>query len=358
MNRAGRFSTNAAIPSAPSDEPAATSFQWLCTVLRNLTVGHDRGDHRLGRRLGQQRAGGEHAGQRSKPSIAICAIDDLVDQTDASCFVGGDQVSGEQHSLGHAWSEEVSRPLEGRRWIDDPELRRGDPEPGIGGGDAQIAVDGERTSAAYAVSGDERDRRLRQLGQRCLGDEVDLGERALARPACNGQLGDVGTGTEVLADAAQHDDSHRRISAELPRQLLETRPHRVAHRIAFARAGSARSWPSRRRRSLGSVLRATTLIAAQCGPSGDHSTGTVGFRGGGRVKPRHVAVAGVLLALAWSPVAEAMRAVRARPASSAMRPEQRRAPQTPSRNCSTPTHHPRPTRFNRRSKTSPPGSRR
>ena len=70
----------------------------------------------------------------------------------------------------------VARSSAGGR-IDDAELGRGDPEPGVGGGDAQIAVDGDRAPAADAVARDVRDGRLGKPGQRILGGAVDVGER-------------------------------------------------------------------------------------------------------------------------------------------------------------------------------------
>ena len=54
-NRQQRRSNDSARPAAPDRGPQHC------------------GNHRFGRRLGEQRAGGEHAGQRSKPSIASAA---------------------------------------------------------------------------------------------------------------------------------------------------------------------------------------------------------------------------------------------------------------------------------------------
>ena len=117
----------------------------------------NRRHHRLSRRLREKRAGGEHAGQRSKPVLCLSGIDDLVDQADPQRFLCVYQLAGEQQALGRRRAEQVRRPLQRSRRIDDAELGRGDPEPGVGRGDAEIAVDGERTPAADAVAGDERD---------------------------------------------------------------------------------------------------------------------------------------------------------------------------------------------------------
>ena len=132
------------------------------------------------------------------------------------------------------------------RRVDDAELGRGDAEAGAVDGDAQVAVDGDRAAAADAVALDVGDGRLGHRRQRVLGAHVHLEERRRARRALGEQVADVGTGAEVTAGAAHHDDAHRRVGAEPPADVGRARPtSRTTSRCAWP-AGRARSWPPRR----------------------------------------------------------------------------------------------------------------
>ena len=82
--RGERFSTNAAIPSTGPVRPRLSRPSGPAR-LEERAVRSYLCHHRLRGRLGQQRTGREHAGQRSKPFLAFCGIDHLVDQADAEC---------------------------------------------------------------------------------------------------------------------------------------------------------------------------------------------------------------------------------------------------------------------------------
>ena len=189
-------------------------------------MGSDLGDHRLGRRLRHQRAGGEHAGQRSKPLLAVRDIDDLVDQADPEGFVGVDQLAGEQDALGHRRTEQMRRPFERGTGIDDAELGRGDAEPRASG----VAM---RRSQSIAIEHPP------PMQSPEMNATVGFGSSASASSAAattseNGrssaaratrELGDVGARAEVRPGAAQHDDSHVGVGAELRAPTLSSVDH-------------------------------------------------------------------------------------------------------------------------------------
>ena len=142
----------------------------------------------------------------------------------------------QQHVAGGRLPGQAHQPLH-RPLVDhEAELGGGDPEGGVGGGDAQVARDGELGAGTEGEPLDRGDRRQRQVAQAAQHPAEAGDELGVLDPA------QVGAGAEVAAGAGE--DQHPGVAVAAPSASAASSPASASWSSASRRSG--RSMVTRR----------------------------------------------------------------------------------------------------------------
>src|SRR5690242_11465817 len=134
---------------------------------------------------------------------------DLVDQTHAQRLLGGELASGIEDLARTGRADQIDEPADAVIGVAKSELGRRNAKARALGGDPQIARQGGADTAADAITGYHRDRRLGGFLQtlpRALGDLAVTGDRFLGR-ALLLEFGDIGA-RDKSSTARAADDNH------------------------------------------------------------------------------------------------------------------------------------------------------
>ncbi len=168
------------------------------------------GEHR------RLREPGEALGELERAVEVGARGDELVDEPPAVRLAGVDDPAGEDHLERPAHADDPRQPLGAAVDQRHAEPALGEPEPGVGRRDPQVAPERELEPAGQAPAGDRGDRRLRGRQpaepERAVGTLVEpggdlrLGVVAGERGALLGDRLQVGAGAERLRPLAGEDE--------------------------------------------------------------------------------------------------------------------------------------------------------
>ena len=133
-------------------------------------------------------------------------------------------------------ADQVDQPLHHVEAIGDGQLRGGNAELAVVGGDAQIGLHGDAEPAAQAEAADSRDDRLGKRGELRPSDAgqpvvflLGVGVRTVLL-----ELADIGARDErLVARPAEDHHADRSILGELVEDIAQSRPHLHRHGVAL-----------------------------------------------------------------------------------------------------------------------------
>src|SRR5436190_249382 len=185
-------------------------------------------DGALGGMHGERRILADHLAVVVDIGIEFRVRHDAGDQSHAERLLGGEVPRREENLLGMRRADQIRQDLQAAGAIAETETRRRHAELADVRGDADVAEQRYRQSAADAVAADAGDRRFGALVEARVGDLTDLvvvGD-LLGRVARLLELRDVGARDKSLvAGASDHDDTDRRVLLKLVEDDRDRLPH-------------------------------------------------------------------------------------------------------------------------------------
>ena len=150
-----------------------------------------------------------------------------VDQADGQGFVRLDQAAGEQDVLRARQADRLHQTAGVGQGIDQPQLAGGQSQFRIGGGDAQVAGQGQTQTPADAGPLDTGDGGFVEGGEGLhrIADAVKIGASAVRRRIDRLELADVGPRREGSARAAHNQHLGPGIGGDLGQNAGQGRPH-------------------------------------------------------------------------------------------------------------------------------------
>jgi hypothetical protein len=167
----------------------------------------------------------KHLAREGDARAGGVAFENFVDQSRRQSVFGRDRLAGQDHRRGFFHADEARQPLRAAGAGNEPELDFGQTEPRVGGGDAEVAGEGDlKPAAEWGAEHGGHDRLVDRI------DERDhLGKTGHHRRLV--EFGDVGAGNKGASLRGQHDRLHRRVVTRAREGVGEPRAHVVAQRV-------------------------------------------------------------------------------------------------------------------------------